>query len=285
MSLLHLWKHSPDQVITKLIHQIIGFAGDGRLGDRSSSTSAELREYLSNIPTQHLERHASECLAEPFKDSGLALQDIVNEVGNRLGFSVTHGRYRGVKNVPGFDGLWFSPEGHSIVIEVKTTDAYRIDLDTIARYRRRLAEEKTLEVEKSSILIIVGRNDTGDLEAQIRGSKHAWDMRLISVDSLLQLLRVKEGVETPGTEQRVRAILLPREFTRLDEIINLVFSTSEEAKEEAPLLADQSGGLLDIGESNRNTPVNFYAACLPRLQSFLQTTLIKRSRISFRFAG
>lgn len=27
----------------------------------------------------------------------------------------------------------------------------------------------------SEALIIVGRSDTGDLEAQVRGSRHAWD--------------------------------------------------------------------------------------------------------------
>lgn len=45
---------------------------------------------------------------------------------------VTDGRYRGVKGQVGFDGLWMSVDGRAIVIEVKTTDAYRIDLDRIA---------------------------------------------------------------------------------------------------------------------------------------------------------
>jgi hypothetical protein len=34
--------------------------------------------------------------------------------------------------------LWEFPDGHAAVVEVKTTDAYRIDLDTIAEYRRAL---------------------------------------------------------------------------------------------------------------------------------------------------
>jgi hypothetical protein len=45
-----------------------------------------------------------------------------------------------------------------------------------------------LKEDQSSILIVVGREDTGDLEAQIRGSRHAWDVRLISVDALLRLM-------------------------------------------------------------------------------------------------
>jgi hypothetical protein len=73
------------------------------------------------------------------------------------------------------------------VAEVKTTDTYRIALDSIAGYRQKLLAAKTFS-EPSSILILVGRQDTGELEAQIRGSRHAWDIRLISVDALLKLV-------------------------------------------------------------------------------------------------
>jgi hypothetical protein len=67
-------------------------------------------------------------LSQSFADSGLALQDIVNEIGSRLGAEITRGRYRGKVHQNGFDGLWRFPNRHAIVIEVKTTDAYRIDL-------------------------------------------------------------------------------------------------------------------------------------------------------------
>ncbi|MDX1563655.1 MAG: putative Ig domain-containing protein, partial [Gammaproteobacteria bacterium] len=50
-------------------------------------------------------------LESSFSNSGLALQDIVNEVARRLGFDVEPGRYRGKKGEIGFDGLWRSPEG------------------------------------------------------------------------------------------------------------------------------------------------------------------------------
>jgi len=57
----------------------------------------------------------------------------------------------------------------------------------LAQYRSRLVEEGKIDREKSSLLIVVGRQETGDLEAQIRGSRHAWDIRLLSADSLLKL--------------------------------------------------------------------------------------------------
>ena len=77
----------------------------------------------------------------------MVLQDLINELGRRLDYEVINGRYHGVVNDIGFDGTWLSPEGHSIVLEVKTTDAYRISLDTIAGYRGKLIEVGRIRVQ------------------------------------------------------------------------------------------------------------------------------------------
>ena len=196
MALIDLWKKQKAQLAEKHIQQVIAFAGDGKLSDQSDASS-ELREYLRNIPSALLANYAQQCLVESFSHSGFALQDIVNEIGRRLGFAVTHGRYRGTASQPGNDGTWADEDRHSIVVEVKTTDAYRIDLDTIAGYRRQLANNGGIDFQRSSMLVVVGRQDTGDLEAQIRGSRHAWDMRVISVEALLAMLRLKEEVNPP----------------------------------------------------------------------------------------
>jgi hypothetical protein len=133
MALLDMLKKSPDQVKDKQVQQLIAFAGAGKLIDESAC-SIEFRAFLSNIPSPYLKNYADHCLNQSFTDSGLTLQDIVNEIGSRLGAEVTAGRYRGTSKHLGFDGLWKFSNGHSIVIEVKTTDAYRIDLNTIADY-------------------------------------------------------------------------------------------------------------------------------------------------------
>ena len=181
----------PEQLETKQVHQIIGFAGSGKLTD-GSACSGEFRAFLAQVPSAKLAEYASQCLSQSFTDSGLALQDAVNEVGARLGAEVTPGLYHGNRRQVGHDGVWAFPSGHAIVVEVKTTDAYRIDLDTIARYRKSLVESGDIQETASSMLLVVGRQDTGDLEAQIRGSRHAWDIRIISVDALLRLLTIKE---------------------------------------------------------------------------------------------
>ncbi len=68
----------------------------------------------------------------------------------------------------------------------------------------------------SSVLIVVGREDTGELEAQVRGSRHAWDMRLISADALIKLVELKEGAGDPETGRKICSLLAPMEYTRLD---------------------------------------------------------------------
>src|SRR5438874_4507555 len=179
MSLPDLWITAPDQLRDKHVQQIISFAGEGKLLD-GATASTEFRALLAHVPSQFLRRYATDCLSEAFTSCGLALQDIVNEVGHRLGFEVTPGRYRGVSGQIGFDGLWKFSDHHSAVVEVKKSLAYRIELNTAARYRSELISEGRI-TDKSSILIVVGPQNTEDLEAQIRGSRHAWHVRVISI--------------------------------------------------------------------------------------------------------
>ena len=120
------------------------------------AASTELRQYLSVVPSSILRRYASDCLESSFTDSGLALQEIVNQIGHRLVFSVEHGRYRGIRAI-GFDGIWSLSDGRSIIVEVKTTDAYRIYLRTLTGYQGALKAAGKLEDQLSSMLIVVGR--------------------------------------------------------------------------------------------------------------------------------
>jgi hypothetical protein len=283
MSLTDIWKKSREQLTGKQVHQIIAFAGEGKLRD-GSITCSEFREFLSHVPSNVLCRYVEDCLGNAFPDSGLALQDIVNQVGRRLGFQVEDGRYQGTKSSIGHDGLWRFPDGHNVVLEVKTTDAFRIDSDRIADYRKRLAVERKVDEDRSSILIVVGREDTGGLEAQIRGSRHAWDIRLISVDALLRLMLLKEAVDDPQIIGRICNILIPREFTRLDDIIEIVFFTTEEAKQEAALIEGEDyDSESESQEKPKKTaaPVAFHEACIERFVSWKNIILVKRSRSSY----
>ena len=276
VSLIETWKRDKDSLSEKQIRQLISFAGDGNLKD-GSDASAELRSFLGIVDSEYLAAYVDQCLQNSFDGSGYALQDLVNEIGKRLDYIVTPGRYRGSKSQPGHDGLWTDETtGHSIVVEVKTTSTYLIDLDTVAEYRQELIRNKDITLNNSSMLIVVGRQDTGGLEAQIRGSQHAWDMRLISVEALLNLLKLKEEVEDPAILQRIHGILIPKEFTRLDQIIDIAFAAVEDMKQEETIPPDD-----DSADTKKFVPVSFHAECISRIEIRLSISLIKKSRSSF----
>jgi hypothetical protein len=229
MRLQSLWRSNRAAIDELAIEQIVAIAGDGSLRD-NSTCSQELRAYLAEANSAKLGDYVDRCLTNKLPNGGSILQDLVNELGRRLDYVVTNGRYQGVSGQIGFDGLWTSPEGHAVVVEVKTTDAYRISLDTIAAYREKLRARGDIE-SSASVLVVVGREDTGELEAQIRGSRHAWDMRLISTDSLLKLVLLKEAAEGPETGRKIRSVLTPAEYTRLDGMIDIMFTTAKDVEE------------------------------------------------------
>lgn len=280
MPLLDIWDKTPDQLEDKQVHQLIAFAGGGKLLDESACCG-EFRSFLAIVPSKKLEKYSEQCLTESFPDSGMALQDVVNEIGVRLGADVERGRYRGTKKHNGFDGLWRLPGGNSIVIEVKTTDAYRIDLNVIAEYRRKLILDGKTTDSNSSILLVVGRQDTGDLEAQIRGSRHAWDVRIISIDALIRLMRIMEDVDDPEIVKRIHNILVPHEFTRLDAIAEVLFSATEEVKQDEISIESKEDSEEPKPNTPKFTPVAFHEACVQRIQSNLKVTLVKRSRSGY----
>lgn len=284
MSLVDIWQSTPGQLSDKHLLQIIAFAGDGKLKD-GNATSDEFRAFISLLPSSVLSRYASECLESKFDDSGLALQDIINQAGRRLGFQATDGRYRGVKNDNGNDGLWISPDGDQIVVEVKTTDAYRIDLEKITGYRRNLIRQGDISEKNSSVLIVVGREDTGGLEAQIRGSRHAWDIRILSVDALFRLVSIREEIEGPAIARKICDILIPREYTRVDGIIDLVFATTAEVRDE---LIEEEIHITDIGITSaievkkpRFKPVSFHEECVERIAANTGISFIRRSKATY----
>jgi len=280
---------------SRRVEQIVAICGNGALSD-GSPCSQEFRELLRNVPSRILRKYSEECLDGTIgrnQNSGLMLQDIVNEVGDRLGYNAEPGFYRGSRTRIGHDGLWLSDD-FSFVIEVKTSDL-SIKLDTIAEYRQQLIATSRIPEDGSSILIVLGRQDTGDLEAQIRGSRHAWDIRMIGIDSLFRLLDLKENLNDPRGILQITELLKPIEYTRVDKLIDVVFITSSDiSTPETPELAHEDVQQVDTGtdrvplrqedEIDRRThssPVNFYEKCLARINRRLDRNIIKMGRVTY----
>lgn len=234
MPLLEFYKNNKDIVLSQTIIQIVNNAGDGNLRD-SSVCSSELREFLSLVQHEYLKKYTDTCLESAFSMggqpiNGFVLQDLVNEIGRRLGYTVDNGLYRGVKNQVGFDGIWKADKSADLIVEVKTTETYTIDLDKLFEYKRKLELSGHVNND-SKMLIVVGRKDTNALEAQVRGSRYAWDTRIISVESLCKLVSIALSTGDILTVSKIRQLLQPFEYTRLDSMINVIFDTIEDVKE------------------------------------------------------
>jgi hypothetical protein len=252
MTLLDLADSHPEMLFNWSISQVVTGAGDGKLKD-GSKCAVEFREFLRIAPINKLSEYIENVLAEKIPDGGFILQDLVNELGHRIGFEVIPGRYRGVVNKNGFDGLWSSSEGN-LLVEVKTTDAYRINLDTIAAYADEFKEGRS-DDRDTAMLLVVGRQDTGDLEAQIRGSKYAWDARIVSVDALLNSAVLLENLEGSASHKLFHKALFPVEYTRLDGLISLLFSTALDVERSAEFRA-QSENEPDVDLGGTISPID-----------------------------
>lgn len=255
MPLMSFWKTSKEDVLKLRVDVIVKMAGDGNLRDQSPCAD-ELRQYLSVAPVESLFDYARQCLDKAFPESGLALQDVVNELGRRLDFDVENGLYRGKPSAIGYDGIWRAGGEPDLIVEVKTTDYVAIDLKTQAGYKERLLASEQV-TKDASTLIVVGREDTGALEAQIRGSRYAWEMRLISVESLIRLVQIKEKSDDATTVRQIRQLLQPFEYTKIDRIIDVIFTTAvnvesqQQIEQESPTVVEGSAGEKEPGKQIR----------------------------------
>jgi len=284
MPLLSFWKSNRDEVLKMTVEQVVSSAGDGHLRD-GSEASKEFRGYLRVCPSESLFDYARYCLENSFDKSGVVLQDIVNELGRRLDFEVEDGLYQGRKTVVGFDGIWRSKSDPDILVEVKTTDYVAVSLDRIADYKERLYAERRIE-PNASMLVVVGREDTGALEAQVRGSRYAWDMRLISVERLIKLVQIKEKSDDPTTLTQIRQLLRPFDYTKIDRIIDVIFTTAVDVEDqitERPPLEeeDKERGTF---KQDRTDPELLNAKRLEAVEAFARSKgqeLVRHSRTLF----
>jgi hypothetical protein len=285
VALLDLWRSNKAAIEGYAVRQIVAMAGDGKLRE-NSECARELRAYLREVPPQKLADYANECLEEAFDQSGFALQDVVNEVGRRLDFHVENGRYQGTANAIGCDGVWRVEGEGAIVVEVKTTDAYNVRLEKVAEYRTRLSQDGSI-TNQSSVLFVVGRKDTGALEAQIRGSRYAWDMRVIGIESLVKLMLVREKSSAAATVRQIRELLEPFEYTRLDRIVDVIFDTATDVEltTEAETLEDvEPDSEAEDGQERRQSHTDpqqletMRARIVDALAKHLKRSLIRRRK-------
>lgn len=214
----------------------------GPLADSTdpNSASGRFRAYLQeNVHSiGDLRAYVEAALSTSGDPYNKALQDLVNHVGSLLGFAVEFGRYRGVSGEIGFDGLWSSPTGWMLVVEVKTTDVYAVKTSTLLGYINDLISAGRIKRPDQALgLYVYGRFDAkaSQLEKAIIAEKRQEQLRVSSADALLNLLELKQEYELD--HETIMQLMLPF-AVRLDTIVDLIFDiTSQErrAAAEEPL--------------------------------------------------
>lgn len=173
----------------------------GNLDDSPGENTPRLRfrTYLATGLTElgSVRDAVNTCVTNSGPQYARALQDLVNYLGTLIGFDVEYGRYQGVVNQVGHDGLWRS--GPSVVVvEVKTTDAYTINTATLLNYVNSLRSDGRIKPDDRVIgLYVYAKSDPSvkQLEHAIIAEKRTQELRVGSVDAVLSLAElIREDV-------------------------------------------------------------------------------------------
>jgi len=219
------------------LYTLLGLVGDLNDSTDPGSASDRFRKYLR----ENLQRvgdvrdYVNDALSQSGGQSNKALQDLINHIGQLLGFDVVYGRYRGVRGKVGFDGLWQSSTGWSIVVEAKTTDVYTVKTATLLGYVNSLVSEGRIKDPTNALgLYVYGRFDaqTNQLENAIIVEGRRERLRVVSVEALLDLLELKQ--EYNLAHDTILGLLLPAPV-KVDALVNLIFDVVAQEKQEADM--------------------------------------------------
>ena len=205
------------------------FAGDIKDGSKASE---KLRVKLQQEATaEDVEQLLQESLDGNTSNHNRALQDIVNNIGQRLGFTVDYGMYNPGNSANGYDGLWkttnFADETVHLVVETKKSTNFTINHnEQPGKYMDRLVKEHDVDEGQVYGLIVVGEDDSIDSVVDaVRGSTYRNRIRVITCSRLMELLLMAE--ENNLEYEQVAQVLLPMDTVNIGSIVGLIHELVE----------------------------------------------------------
>ncbi len=230
----------------------------------------ELRKLFSIIPISQIEKYVNECIQDKFEENGYVFQDLVNELGKRIGFDVIFGRYKGVKGKNGFDGIWKSKEGVDFVVESKVTDLFPIKLEKIHGYKEDLIEKGEISKDNSYVILVLGRVDSKTAQSIIRGSQYKWNTVQIGIESLLLLAKKRNEI----LDKQIIAMFKSEDNVNVDEIVHLLFpiENNKQIKDSNKLIISSEKNI----DKKRVTAINFYDKCIIKIENKEKIKLHKK---------
>ena len=192
---------------------LLGLTG-GLIDD--SPASVRFRENIEspNIKLAEIETWISQALVQPLEPQRLvALQDLANSIGKRLGFSVTYGRYdKQPSDWLQFDGLWRIDTDLFATIDVYSSRLEAIDFKSLEQAAEKLKKSNNLLSKCSLLHIFVICNDyDNDVNDEIRKSRLHSKIRLLPMSTFLEILKM-------NLENVISQSQLPLVFRPFDNI-------------------------------------------------------------------
>lgn len=206
----------------ELILSLVGQLKDGSEAVKRFRNSIE----KANPTIDYLRSWIDECTQNKGEQYNWALQDTVNLAGKQFGFEVEYGNYKS-----GHDGFWQSDVGKYIVVETKTTTAYQIKPSTVGGYIKKIAKQKGLSEQDIFGLFVVATGlPSQALEDTIRGGEYRNKVRVISCDSLIDLLEI---MKTNNLDHKqIISLLLPFDSINIGGIVDIIKDIISVQKEE-----------------------------------------------------
>ncbi|MBA7505946.1 hypothetical protein ES706_04626 [subsurface metagenome] len=194
------------------LNEILDFIGKLDDSPGSDTPRERFRVLLKSKLTElgQVRDYVQQCLRGSGDQYSRALQDLVNHIGELLGFEVDFGRYHGVQGQIGFDGHWNSKSGFHIIVEVKTTEVYAVKTATLVGYIDALISDKRIPDWGNTLgLYVIGRPDpeTRQLENSIIAEKNTGRLRIISIESLVSLAEMMSVYDV--SHEDILAVLRP----------------------------------------------------------------------------
>lgn len=204
------------------LDRIVKLAGEWTDESRASQ---EFRSLLEDeqTPTEDIEAYLYEAIQGSETYHNRALQDIVNNLGQRLGFQVEYGVYQGNTNQIGFDGHWISTapeENIHLIVETKTSTAYAIDPSQAGGYMTELGSKHSIDREQIYGLYVIGKGDVETVAKTVLGSQYRDRMRIITAERLLNLLQIQQ--DSGLLHDQIVDVLLPINTVDVGQLVELI---------------------------------------------------------------
>jgi hypothetical protein len=207
------------------LDRLIELVGPITDGSRASKQLRALLSEDSDFEFADLEAFLTEARTGTESYHHRAYQDIVNNLGERLGFCTQYGTYAGNASPIPYDGLWFTDSLRADVTYMtveakKSVSPPGAPEKQVGGYMERLCERWNLDQADVFGIVVADKGDLSVTATDIRESKYAGQVRVISVWQLFVLLKLKRDYAL--THGRVAELLFSPDAADLNTLIKHV---------------------------------------------------------------